>query len=216
VDTRGVRDATGQPDGLAGYAIERAIGRGHFSTVHKAIHALSGRPVAIKRIQIFDSMDAKSRDRCLKEVELLQSLDAHPSIIEYIDAFLDSNELYIVFEWAAHGDLRRLMRKAQEANVLFDESHIWHARRARRIHQPGACGCAPRSRARARPHLARTARAARPPQALLCADRGRGATHARAPRDAPRHQAGQHLPLRRRRRQARRPRARPRVLRADV
>ena len=48
-------------------------------------------------------MDAKARDRCLKEVKLLQTLPPHPCIIRYIDAFIDSNELYIVFEWAAHG-----------------------------------------------------------------------------------------------------------------
>ncbi|KAJ1638824.1 kinase-like domain-containing protein [Pavlovales sp. CCMP2436] len=124
-DTRGVRDATGREDGLSAYEIERAIGRGHFSTVHKATHKPSGRGVAIKKIQIFESMDAKSRERCLKEVELLQSLEAHPCIIEYIDAFIEENELYIIFEWAAHGDLRRLMRKAGEAKVLFDEAHIW-------------------------------------------------------------------------------------------
>ena len=68
-------------------------------------------------------MDAKARDRCLKEVKLLQTLPAHPCIIRsrlqlyppllpsmsrpgflhhrYIDSFIDSNELYIVFEWVA-------------------------------------------------------------------------------------------------------------------
>lgn len=124
-EARSVRDATGREDGLAAYEVERAIGRGHFSTVHKAVHKPTGRAVAMKKIQIFESMDAKSRERCLKEVELLQSLESHPCIIEYIDAFLDSNELYIIFEWAAHGDLRRLMKKAVEAKIQFDEVHIW-------------------------------------------------------------------------------------------
>ena len=35
-------------------------------------------------------MDAKARDRCLKEVKLLQTLPPHPCIIRYIDAFIDS------------------------------------------------------------------------------------------------------------------------------
>jgi len=36
--------------------------------------------VALKIIKIFDMMDQKQRDKCLKEVKLLQSL-AHPNII---------------------------------------------------------------------------------------------------------------------------------------
>ena len=35
-------------------------------------------------------MDAKARDRCLKEVKLLQTLPPHPCIIRYIDALIDS------------------------------------------------------------------------------------------------------------------------------
>ena len=38
-------------------------------------------------------MDAKARDRCLKEVKLLQTLPPHPCIIRYIDALIDSPKL---------------------------------------------------------------------------------------------------------------------------
>jgi len=81
--------------------------------------------VALKKVSIFDMMDAKARERCLKEVKLLQTLPAHPCIILYIDSFIDSNELYIVFEWAEHGDLRRLLKRAQAANTSLQEPQIW-------------------------------------------------------------------------------------------
>jgi serine/threonine protein kinase len=42
----------------------------------------------------------------LKEVRLLQSLD-HPNIVSYLDSFLSGDELVIVVEWAAAGDLKR-------------------------------------------------------------------------------------------------------------
>ena len=90
--------------------IEKAIGRGHFSTVHRAVRRSDERRVALKKVQIFDMLDAKARDRCLKEVQLRKSLAPHQSIIQYIDSFIDNNELFIVFEWAEHGDLRRLLR----------------------------------------------------------------------------------------------------------
>lgn len=110
---------------LEDYAVEKAIGRGHFSVVHRAVRKQDGRRVALKKVQIFDMMDAKARERCLKEVNLLQTLPVHPCIIQYIDSFIDNNELYIVFEWAEHGDLRRLLRRAQESNASLQEPQIW-------------------------------------------------------------------------------------------
>ena len=110
---------------LVDFVIEKAIGRGHFSVVHRALRKTDELRVALKKVSIFDTMDAKARDRCLKEVKLLQTLPAHPCIIRYIDAFIDSNELYIVFEWAEHGDLRRLLKRAQEASTSLQEPQIW-------------------------------------------------------------------------------------------
>ena len=110
---------------LADYVIEKAIGRGHFSTVHRAVRRSDERRVALKKVQIFDMLDAKARDRCLKEVQLLKSLAPHQSIIQYIDSFIDNNELFIVFEWAEHGDLRRLLRRANESKTTLQEAQVW-------------------------------------------------------------------------------------------
>lgn len=43
--------------------------------------------------------DSKSRQKCFKEVKLLESL-SHPNIVSYLGAFIDSGTLMIVFEWA--------------------------------------------------------------------------------------------------------------------
>lgn len=60
----------------------------------------------------------------MKEVKLLQSLD-HPNIIKYLDSFITENDLVIVVEWAAAGDLKRQLKKQQERGVGFDERIIW-------------------------------------------------------------------------------------------
>jgi serine/threonine protein kinase len=44
-------------------------------------------------------VDEKSREKCLKEIRLVQSL-SHPNVIQYIDAFIENNELLLVFEYA--------------------------------------------------------------------------------------------------------------------
>ncbi len=50
-------------------------------------------------LQIFDMVDERSREKCLKEIGLVQSLE-HPNIIRYIDAFIENNELMLIFEYA--------------------------------------------------------------------------------------------------------------------
>ena len=96
---------------VRGYKIEKPIGQGKFSVVFKATRLADEKLIALKLIKIFDMMDPKQRDKCLKEVQLLQSLD-HPHIIRYLDSFIEENELYIAVEWAEKGDLKRIIKKA--------------------------------------------------------------------------------------------------------
>ncbi|TMW64234.1 hypothetical protein Poli38472_012856 [Pythium oligandrum] len=128
---------------LDDYDVLKPIGKGKFSVVYKA--SRGGQSVALKKISIFDLMDARAREKTLKEVRLVQSV-SHPHIIQYVDAFLDQKELYIAFEWAEAGDLKRQIRKANEKRVRFDERTIWryftqlcaailHLHRARIMHR---------------------------------------------------------------------------------
>lgn len=101
----------------------RPIGKGKFAVVYRAQRISDGLVVALKRISV-DQIDQKARDKCLKEVRLLQSLD-HPNIIRYLDSFISDDDLVIVVEWAAAGDLKRQLRKAQEKGTPFEERIIW-------------------------------------------------------------------------------------------
>ena len=105
------------------YEIIKAIGKGKFAVVYRAKRITDGEVVALKRISV-DAINDKAREKCLKEIRLVQSLD-HPNIIRYMDSFISDNDLVIVFEWAAAGDLKRQLRKALERGVNFDERIIW-------------------------------------------------------------------------------------------
>ncbi|CEM19672.1 unnamed protein product [Vitrella brassicaformis CCMP3155] len=79
------------------------------------------RVVALKKVNAFDEMDQKSKEKCLKEVRLLQSLD-HPHIVAYLDSFISAGELYIIVEWAERGDLKRLIKRTAQDESAFSES----------------------------------------------------------------------------------------------
>lgn len=105
------------------YEVLKPIGKGKFAIVYRAQKISDQTIVALKRISV-DMIDDKAREKCLKEVRLLASLD-HPNVIKYMDSFISENDLVIVVEWAAAGDLKRQLRKAQERGVGFEERVIW-------------------------------------------------------------------------------------------
>ena len=49
--------------------------------------------------------DVKQRDNCIKEVKLMEKL-SHKNITQYIESFIQDNEMFIAVEWAANGDLK--------------------------------------------------------------------------------------------------------------
>lgn len=109
------------------YQIQGALGKGKFATVYKA--SLGSDLFALKKVAIFELMSESSRDKCLKEIQLLASLH-HPNIIRYEDSYLDlaTNELVIVLQWARGGDLKKLIRKVKggQARIReFSEGMVW-------------------------------------------------------------------------------------------
>lgn len=68
-------------------------------------------------------MAPKKRDRCIKEVHLLQQLN-HPHIITMFDAFIDQNQLIIITEWAPGGELLDLHNGRPSHACQSDNSNL--------------------------------------------------------------------------------------------
>jgi|TARA_B110000208_G_scaffold128400_1_gene156093 NIMA (never in mitosis gene a)-related kinase len=111
------------PTPLDEYDVIKAIGKGKFAIVYRARHRATGTFVAIKLVKTAD-MPEKKRNKCLKEVRLLASLD-HSNIIRCFQSFVLDSNLFLVLEWAEAGDLKRQIRKANERNSRFHERLIW-------------------------------------------------------------------------------------------
>ena len=71
------------------YSVHAPLGKGKFATVYKAQLISNGELFALKRVDIFSNgMSESSREKCLKEVQLLRRLE-HPHIIKYVDSWIE-------------------------------------------------------------------------------------------------------------------------------
>jgi YVTN family beta-propeller protein len=96
---------------LAGYRIERLLGRGGMSSVYLAEHLRLHRKVALKLMAPELADDDRFRERFLRESQLAASLD-HPNVVPVYDADESGGVLYIAMRYVEGTDLRELLRRS--------------------------------------------------------------------------------------------------------
>jgi predicted Ser/Thr protein kinase len=95
---------------IAGYRIERLLGRGGMSVVYLAEHMRLGRKVALKLLAPALSEDDSFRERFIRESRRAAELD-HPNVIPIYDAGEDDGQLYIAMRYVEGCDLKELIRR---------------------------------------------------------------------------------------------------------
>jgi YVTN family beta-propeller protein len=96
---------------VAGYRVERVLGRGGMSVVYRAHDPRLKRKVALKLLAPELAEDDRFRERFLRESQLAASLD-HPNVVPVYEAGEVERErlLYIAMRYVPGTDLRTLLR----------------------------------------------------------------------------------------------------------
>ncbi|KAG2111801.1 Pkinase-domain-containing protein [Suillus cothurnatus] len=107
------------------YDATAKLGEGTFGEVHKAVHHLTGRLVALKRILMHNEKEGMPVT-ALREIKILKAMN-HPCIIEILDMFVVRSNgknsplsVYMVFPYMDH-DLAGLL---ENERVKLQPSHI--------------------------------------------------------------------------------------------
>jgi streptogramin lyase/tRNA A-37 threonylcarbamoyl transferase component Bud32 len=93
---------------IAGYRIERVLGRGGMSVVYLAEHLRLKRKVALKLLMPDLAEDERFRERFLRESHLAATLD-HSHVIPIYDADEAQGLLYIAMRYVEGNDLKTLL-----------------------------------------------------------------------------------------------------------
>jgi serine/threonine protein kinase len=93
---------------IAGYRIERLLGRGGMGAVYLGEDVQLGRKVALKLLAPELVTDERFRERFLRESRLAASLD-HPAIVPIYQAGEGEGQLFIAMRYVEGSDLRALL-----------------------------------------------------------------------------------------------------------
>ncbi|EDV23200.1 uncharacterized protein TRIADDRAFT_27942 [Trichoplax adhaerens] len=109
---------------LDNFKIESRIGKGQFSVVYYAKSLTDKTKYAVKKVDVSDLASSKARQECMKEIELLKTVD-HPNIIKYYASFMKTDFLYIICELADAGDLAKMITTFRNRKLYIQEHTVW-------------------------------------------------------------------------------------------
>jgi len=94
----------------------KRIGSGSYSNVYKGVDIVTGDPVAIKVVDLFQltSREPQKKDKLLSrlkiEISIAQETD-HPNLVKMLEFFQEDDKVYLIFEFCDGGDLARLLKR---------------------------------------------------------------------------------------------------------
>lgn len=107
---------------MNGFQLLKFLGKGTFGAVYEARREIDGQRYAIKKVDT-RKMSTKDRAEAVNEIRVLASIGGD-HVITFYEAFVDADVLYIVTEYATHGDLLGLLKNKRRAGQL-PEALVW-------------------------------------------------------------------------------------------
>ena len=92
------------------YKILSFLGEGSYGKVFKAREISTGRVLAVKKIQINNSLTKYKKT--IKEINLLKNLD-HPNIVKFYDFFEEEANIYLMMEFLEGCTLKQYIQKTE-------------------------------------------------------------------------------------------------------
>ncbi|XP_039348963.1 serine/threonine-protein kinase ULK3 isoform X1 [Mauremys reevesii] len=97
------------PPRLAEFILTERLGSGTYATVYKAYRKKNAREVVAIKCVNKKSLNRASVENLLTEIEILKTI-RHPHIVELKDFQWDSDNIYLIMEFCAGGDLSHFIR----------------------------------------------------------------------------------------------------------
>ncbi|MCJ8733110.1 hypothetical protein PDJAM_G00219210 [Pangasius djambal] len=97
------------PPRLADFLLTERLGSGTYATVYKAYRKTDNREAVAVKVVSKKSLNKSSMENLLMEIEILKTV-RHPHIVQLKDFQWDSENIYLILEWCAGGDLSRFIR----------------------------------------------------------------------------------------------------------
>lgn len=92
------------------YKLGAELGKGAFSTVRAAVNKKTGEKVAVKIVQ----KKFIKKDLIDREIDVMRSIDPHPSLLKLYETFDTERNLYLVLELVEGGELfERILQKGE-------------------------------------------------------------------------------------------------------
>lgn len=107
------------------YHIQELLGKGSYGSVYRANHKENGKQYAIKMIHLTHHMSPYTKMCLLNELRMLAT-HACPYVVIFKEAYVQQNTFCLVTEYAANGDLLRLIKTASTKRARIPENTVWH------------------------------------------------------------------------------------------
>lgn len=105
------------------FTIDKFLGKGSYGAVYKCTRKDDGLPYAMKQINT-RNMSHKERQDSVNEIRILASV-VNPYVIRFCEAFVEEDMLYIITEYANHGDLFKRLGRLKQRHQSLPEDACW-------------------------------------------------------------------------------------------